>query len=205
MTTVIIDYGMGNLASVKRAFEECGSKVFICNDPQDMPKASHLVLPGVGAFSDGMKGLKKSGWDQALKELVLGQKINLLGICLGMQLLADRGFEGRECQGLGIVPGEVVALVPQKEERIPHVGWNEVYKTHSHEFLNEIIDGTDYYFVHSYQFKPLNQHQILLKTPYCGDFVSAVGYDHILGVQFHPEKSSKPGFSLIRSFLNAEG
>lgn len=200
---VIIDYGMGNLGSVRRAFEECGADVAVANEPTSLFDAAGIVLPGVGAFVDGMKNLKDRGWIEVLTHHVQSNKIPVLGICLGMQLLAERSFEGGETAGLGWISGEVIRLQPTElNERIPHVGWNEVYQNQNHALIESVKEGTDFYFVHSYHFVPSVESAILLKTPYCGQFVSAVVQDNIMGVQFHPEKSSKPGFQIIRNFLN---
>jgi glutamine amidotransferase len=200
--TLVIDYGMGNLGSVKRALEECGTDVFISDNPVDCAMADHIVLPGVGAFADGMAALTASGWSTALHRASHDEKIPLLGICLGMQLLADKGFEGGETNGLGLIPGRVCRLVADSPgTRIPHVGWNEVHHSGAHQLFNGIPVGTDYYFVHSYHFVPCNAEDVLASTPYCGSFVSAVARGTVYGTQFHPEKSSRAGFQLLRNFL----
>lgn len=202
MSVLIIDYGMGNLGSVRRAFEECGADVLVSTNPGELKTASHIVLPGVGAFGDGMSNLKSGGWIEPLKSTLLTEQIPFLGICLGMQLLADRGFESGECEGLGLIAGEVKKLVPtHARELIPHIGWNEVCPISQSGLFENTAPGTDFYFVHSYHFVPQNKVHALAETPYCGRFVCAVGQDNILGVQFHPEKSSKAGFGLIRNFL----
>lgn len=202
MSTLIIDYGMGNLLSVKRAFEKCGADVFISDNPADIDNAERLVLPGVGAFKDGMMNLNAKGWTQAIKKAVLEEEVPLLGICLGMQLLADRGYEIEETEGLGLIHGEVKKLeCSEKNEKIPHVGWNEIDIVNSDYLFQEINNKTDYYFVHSYCFVPRDSSDILTQTHYCGNFVSAVGKNNIYGVQFHPEKSQRPGFKLIKNFL----
>lgn len=193
---------MGNLGSVRRAFEECGASVLISQDPRDLKKASRIVLPGVGAFTQGMQNLKKNGWVDALKETLDHQQIPLLGICLGMQLLAEKGTEGGETEGLGVIPGVVKRLEPAKEnERIPHVGWNELVQLKSCSLFSNISNRTDFYFVHSFHFVPASSTDALAETPYCGQFHSVVGNNFIFGVQFHPEKSQRSGFQLIRNFL----
>lgn len=200
--TLIVDYGMGNLGSVKRALEECGATVFISDDPVNCARADHIVLPGVGAFSDGMAALSGGGWVDALRTAVQTDNIPLLGICLGMQLLANKGVEGGDTDGLGLIPGEVSRLVADSPEtRIPHVGWNEVHHGGNHRLLNGIPTGTDFYFVHSYHFIPGGSDDILAATPYCGSFVSVVARGTVCGTQFHPEKSSRAGFQLLRNFL----
>jgi glutamine amidotransferase len=157
----------------------------------------------VGAFADGMNQLQQQGWVNPLKDAVLNQQIPLLGICLGMQLLADYGYEGARTPGLGLLPGEVRYLERQEPtERIPHVGWNEVNQQQpEHELFQGIPDRADFYFVHSYHFIPANQEHVLATTPYCGTIVSAVSSGLIFGTQFHPEKSSKNGLRLLQNFL----
>jgi len=203
MTVLVIDYSMGNLGSVKRAFEECGADVFVSENPQDLKTAERFVLPGVGSFRDGMSHLKQAGWVDEIKKAV-SEGIPMLGICLGMQLLAEKGYEGGETEGLGLIPGETVRLTPdQKETKIPHVGWNEVHTTQDCPLLNGVPNGTDFYFVHSFQLVPQNQDHAAASTPYCGSFVSVVAEGRTFGVQFHPEKSGKPGFTVIKNFLTA--
>ena len=128
MSVVIVDYGLSNLGSIRRSLEECGATVRVSDDPSALRSASRVVLPGVGSFADGMVNLRKGGWVTALQEAAKEDKIPLLGICLGMQLLADRGHEGGDIPGLGLLPGEVRRLEPHSPaEKIPHVGWNEIY------------------------------------------------------------------------------
>jgi glutamine amidotransferase len=202
MTVAIIDYGMCNLGSVRRAFEECGAEVELTDRPSDLDRADHLVLPGVGAFTQGMANLKTQGWIEALQKNAIEKQKPLLGICLGMQLLAELGLEGGETKGLGFIRGRVERLKPPTAEiRIPHVGWNEIHFAKSNPLFEGIDAGTDFYFVHSYHFVLSEPSDALATTPYCGGFVSSVAHKNILGVQFHPEKSQKPGFQLIRNFL----
>lgn len=203
MSTVIIDYGMGNLISVKRAFEECGANVSISDNPEDLLGASHIVLPGVGAFTDGMASLARNGWINAIRQAADNGEASILGICLGMQLLADFGEEGGGMEGLGLIPGRVVRLQPaQSDERIPHVGWNELSIEQTHNLLYGIPNHSDFYFVHSYHFKAEHPSDVLATTPYSGGFTSVVSRNQVMGVQFHPEKSQRTGFQLIKNFLN---
>lgn len=204
MKIYIIDYGMSNLGSIKNALIECGGQnVAVITDPNNLKDATHIVLPGVGSFKDGMDNLIKFGWYEPLRKIILEKKTPLLGICLGMQLLADKGYEGGEIDGLGLISGIVIKLKPvNKNERIPHVGWNEVFPTHTDPLFNNIPEGIDFYFVHSYHFIPKDKKNILSTTPYCGSFVSSINQKNIYGVQFHPEKSQRPGFQLLRNFLN---
>jgi glutamine amidotransferase len=204
MSIVIIDYGMSNLGSVKRAFEECGANdVFTSDNPEDLKKADKIVLPGVGSFCDGIKNLNDYGFTDILRNEVLNNSIPLLGICLGMQLLADIGFEGGEMPGLGLIPGKIVKLSSSNNfERIPHVGWNQVVYQKKCVLLENIDDYSDFYFVHSYHFIPNSDQYIVATTPHCGEFVSVVNLNNIYGTQFHPEKSSIKGFQIIKNFIN---
>ena len=201
MNVVVIDYGMGNLNSVRRAFEECEAAVEVIDDPNKLKRSpTHLVLPGVGAFSDGMTNLINSGWVDAIKYWTK-KGVPILGICLGMQLLADKGYEGELCDGLGLISGTVEKLIATTNlERIPHVGWNQVSVSGEYPLMKGINSGTDFYFVHSYHFLATDKQDIVATTPYCHTFTSIVAKDNVFGVQFHPEKSHKPGFRLIGNF-----
>jgi len=199
---VVINYGMGNLGSVARALEECGADVEIADTPASLAGAERIVLPGVGAFPDAIARLKTAQWPDKISEALGNPGVRLLGICLGMQLLANKGHEVAETAGLGLIPGEVVRLVAGEEERIPHVGWNEVrHRGDSSPLLAGIGDGTDFYFVHSYHFRAERAPDVLAMTPYCGEFVSIVGSGNVYGTQFHPEKSSRAGMQLLKNFL----
>lgn len=201
MNVLVINYGMGNLGSVRRAFEECGANVLVSEDPADIADAERIVLPGVGAFPDAMARLNATGWPTPLRAALENPGVHLLGICLGMQLLADKGHEGSETPGLGLVHGEVTRFVPPNGERVPHIGWNEVRPTQPSPLLAGIPSGTDFYFVHSYHFRAAQPETVLATTPYCGEFAAVVGAGNVVGAQFHPEKSSRPGFQLLRNFL----
>jgi glutamine amidotransferase len=201
----IIDYGMGNLGSVRRAFEECGAEARVVAEPRELGSPTHLVLPGVGAYRDGMAQIRERGWDRAIADSA-GNGVPLLGICLGMQLLSGSGTEGGDSAGLGLIPGEVIKLIKREPgERVPHVGWNEVWPLPGDPLFEGIPDGSDFYFVHSYHFKAADGSRVLASTPYCGGFASAVRTANTFGVQFHPEKSSLSGFRLIRNFLGYRG
>jgi len=201
MKVVIIDYKMGNVRSVARSFEKFTSNVIVSNNPDDLKTATHIVLPGVGSFSDGIDNLEKSGLIPTLKEEVIQNKIPFLGICLGMQLLASIGYEGGEKKGLDLIPGSVKKMIPAINEPVPHVGWNEIHKKSEHPILKGINDNTDFYFVHSYHFIPDDQKNAVTTTSYLGEFVSIVAENNIIGVQFHPEKSQISGFKIIENFL----
>lgn len=197
----IIDYGMGNLDSVKRAVEECGYNVYITNNPIDLKKATNIILPGVGAFPDGMNHLIKSNFIDELNEQVISKKIPLLGICLGMQLLADVGNEFTKTKGLGFIKGEVIKFIPRNKERIPHVGWNDIEIKKDHAIVKDITTGTDFYFVHSYFFSCQSEDNVIAITNYCSEFASIITNKNIIGTQFHPEKSQKAGFKILKNFL----
>lgn len=206
MKVVVIDYGMSNLGSIRRSLEECGADVIISDDPQALKEADHIILPGVGAFPDGMHNLSERGWVPAIRESALQDNIPLLGICLGMQLLADEGYEITETKGLGLIPGAVKRFIPDAQDiRIPHVGWNEIHQVKESVLLKDIADCSDFYFVHSYYYETAKQEDILATTPYCGHFSSIINSGNIFGVQFHPEKSGKIGFRLLKNFLNLRG
>lgn len=202
MNTAIVDYGMGNLLSVKRAFEKAGEDTVIVSNPKDILEAEHIVLPGVGAFDDAICNIKKYEWDYYLNRVVLDKGVPLLGICLGMQLFATYGYENKKCKGLNYIVGNVIKLESHSElERIPHVGWNDVRQNKKHPVFEGIDDKSNFYFVHSFHFVAQNDANIIASTPYCGEFISCVAKDNIVGVQFHPEKSQKVGIKLIQNFL----
>lgn len=202
MSVHVIDYGVCNLGSVRRAFEECGADVVLNTNPDSLEDADRIVLPGVGAYSDAMSSLQNKNWPEAIRRAVLEKKIPILGICLGMQLFATTGEEGGGCSGLNLISGEVKKIIPDNATlRVPHVGWNEITRAKESAVLQDIKDGSDFYFVHSFHFVPDRVEDVLLKTPYGGDVVAAVEVDHIIGVQFHPEKSGRAGFQIIRNFL----
>ena len=200
---LVIDYKMGNTDSVLRAVEKCGGEPILSNSISDFENASHIILPGVGAFQKGMENIEDLGIKRILKEQVFKHKIPFLGICLGMQLLAQKGFEHGENSGLGWIEGSVQKFEKtNKDDRIPHIGWNEVNFKKENLLFEDIEFGQDFYFVHSYHFKCKNPSNIIATTPYCGEFVSAVRKNNIFGVQFHPEKSQKLGFIILKNFLS---
>lgn len=199
----IINYGMGNVDSVFRAVEECGGNPVITRHERQIVEADFVILPGVGAFGDGIASIRSFHLDEIMAEAVLGKKAPFLGICLGMQMLASKGYEFGEHTGLGWIDGEVLEFVPDKPDtRIPHVGWNEVHFDQSCPLFNGLSQGKDFYFVHSFHFECQSKKNEMAHTPYCGEFTSAVAADNIFGVQFHPEKSQKVGFQILKNFLS---
>ncbi len=201
MTVAILDYGMGNLGSVMGALEICGAEALLCSGADALAQADKVILPGVGAFADGMAALRERGLDRALIDYVASDQGDVLGICLGMQLFADKGHEGRPCQGLGLIPGEVTRIEPQEGERVPHVGWNSVNQVADWALWSGIADGSDFYFVHSYHFVPRDAATVKATTPQGGGVVAALSHGRVHGVQFHPEKSSHLGRRLLANFL----
>jgi len=207
MKVGVIDYGVGNLGSVLRALEVLRVTPLLINRPVDMHTADCLILPGVGNFADCVGKLESGHWVTALKELVLGYKRPLLGVCVGMQLLADSStegsFDGEPVMGLGFVPGQVQHLGAMGcQLRVPHVGWNAVTSTGTQDQLfQEIPSETDFYFVHSYAFEVQNANDVIATTVYGKTITAAVRRGQVWGTQFHPEKSSKAGFKILKNFI----
>lgn len=202
MKTLIIDYGMGNLASVKRSLEECGAKTFISDNPKDIADASHILLPGVGSFKQAMDNLNTQGWSDEIKNNLEKWEIPFLGICLGMQLLCTNSEEHGKSEGLNLIPGSIKKFELPKELHIPHVGWNELYVQNACPLLNDVKDGTDFYFVHSYHAICDDKSYVGGTTPYGIDVETVIGKGNIWGTQFHPEKSASSGFQILKNFLD---
>jgi imidazole glycerol-phosphate synthase subunit HisH len=201
----IVDYGMGNLASVARAIKTLGHEPFIAQRPSDLePHYIRLIVPGVGAFGEAMARLSSSGWVPALQEFVVREQTRVLGICLGMQLLATRGTEHGDHAGLNLIAGEVIHLRELGvEARIPHIGWNSISIERQDLLLDGIADDTDFYFVHSYGFVADSVEHCIATTSYGASFNAIIGHGNIWGTQFHPEKSSKAGMQLLSNFVDA--
>lgn len=209
MTTVIIDYGSGNLRSAAKAFERAAAEngiagaIVVTSRPEEVAAADRVVLPGVGAFADCRRGLAAvPGLEAALGEAVIARGRPFLGICVGMQLMAERGREFETVEGLGWVPGEVVAIEPSDPTlKIPHMGWNELVPRAAHPVLDGLPGGTHAYFVHSYHLRPADAADLLAETDYGGPLAAAIGRANLIGTQFHPEKSQMAGLRLIANFL----
>ena len=197
----IIDYGMGNLGSIRNMIKKVGYQSEITSDPEVIVQAEKLILPGVGKFDRAMGNLADLNLIELIKKKA-EEGTPLLGICLGMQLLADSSEEGT-LKGLGIIPGEVKRFVVPQELKVPHMGWNLVhYRKDSPLFANfEELDEARFYFVHSYKYVCQNEEHILATTNYGGEFTCAVHKGNIRGVQFHPEKSHLFGMNLFKNFL----
>lgn len=201
MRVAVIDYGIGNTGSVIRALRRIGAEGCLVDRSAALAGFASAILPGVGSFNAAMTRLRSDGWEPAIADhLALGGR--LLGICLGMQLLMSRGDEGGETAGLGLIPGEVVPLRALGcEERLPHVGWNEVEWEPRSPLAGHPFDGRDFYFVHGYAAVPDADDHIWARTTHGVPFASMVGTDSIWGCQFHPEKSSAPGHALLQEFV----
>ena len=204
---VIIDYDAGNLHSVYHAFlRVCGKEdqIIISSDYNDLKSATHIVLPGVGAFGDCAAGLfKDQNLVQTLKNEILVNKKPFLGVCVGMQLLASVGYEHGVFDGLDIIKGEVVKIDDCGGDLIvPHMGWNEIELVgQKHPILDGVNDGDHAYFVHSYHFKLKDSKYLLAKVSYGNDIAAIIGFDNIVATQFHPEKSGECGLRVLANFL----
>ena len=211
-TCVIIDYGSGNLHSAQKAFERAAdeakikAKIVVSSKPEDVAAAERIVLPGVGAFKDCRNGLMAvPGLKQALHEQVISKGRPFLGICVGMQLMATRGLEHEITPGLGWVAGDVTAIKPADPAlKIPHMGWNTIAPNGQHALLDDIRTGDDglhAYFVHGYHMECTLPEDVIATADYGGAVTAMVGYDNMVGTQFHPEKSQALGLALIANFL----
>jgi glutamine amidotransferase len=202
MKTAVIDYGSGNLRSAAKALAAAGADVEVTADPAAVAAAARIVLPGVGAFADCRAGLDRlPGMVEALDQAVRRQGRPFLGICVGMQLMAEAGLEHGRHEGLGWIEGEVVPLAP-RPVKIPHMGWNELHRTREHPLLAGIAQDADVYFVHSYHLRLDSDDDLLAGADYAGPVVAAIARDNMAGVQFHPEKSQATGLRLLANFLS---
>jgi glutamine amidotransferase len=212
VSVAIVDYGSGNLHSAAKAFEraarECGygEPIVVTHDPDTVARAERIVLPGVGAFADCRRGLDAvSGMVDALEARVRGQGRPFLGICVGMQLMAERGREYEVTQGLGWIPGEVDRITPSDPGlKIPHMGWNTLNQVRPHKLIEGIPvgpQGLHAYFVHSFHLKTAERASLVAEADYGGPVTAIVGRDTAVGTQFHPEKSQRLGLKLIANFL----
>jgi glutamine amidotransferase len=202
VTVAVVDYGMGNLRSVAKALEAVGARVLVSTNPEDLRKAERIVLPGQGAFRDCIANLRATGLVDALLEEVRQKGKPFLGICLGLQLLADVSYENGSFTGLGWLPGRVERLtVKDPSLKLPHIGWNDV------AFRETVLGGglkknPIFYFDHSYHFVSEEPASVVAVCEYGGTFAAALQKDNMFAVQFHPEKSQQVGLRLLRNFLN---
>jgi len=193
----IIDYGVGNLRSVEKAFAATDCKAIVSSDEKDLRAAERLVLPGVGAFGACMRALSERGFDELVHERVREGTL-LLGVCVGMQLLFEESDEFGATPGLGLLRGRVQRF--SDELVVPHVGWNRIEQVRDHPLLAEVADQSHFYFVHSYYCEPLDDRVITATTEYGLRYASIVASENICGVQFHPEKSQQAGLRLLKNF-----
>lgn len=208
-TVTLIDYGNGNLLSVARAFEQCGATVVVTDDGGRIAGADYLILPGVGAFADGMAGLRERGLIDSIKECVAKER-PFLGICLGMQMMLEQSEEFGASAGLGLIPGKVVAIpsvgTDGRTHKIPHIGWSEISAPESINWdgtiLKDTVPGSSFYFVHSFTAAPLLHEHRLADCHYNGQLIAAaLRSNNMYGCQFHPEKSGRDGLQIIRNFM----
>lgn len=200
----IVDYGAGNLASVRNGLDQIGCESQVVDAPEAARACERLILPGVGSFRLSMEALNRVGWPDALREYAsTGRPV--LGICLGMQLLFDEGEEHGLTPGLGLVPGRVVQMTPQPPERLPHVGWNNLVHICNHPLFAGITSGVDLYFVHSYHCVADQGDDVIAWCNHGGEFVAGVARGNVAGMQFHPEKSRPVGLKILENFSNWEG
>jgi glutamine amidotransferase len=201
---VIVDYGVGNLASIKNMLKKVGCDALISSNASDILSADKLILPGVGAFDTCASKLKESGLLSVLNKKALEEKIPLLGICVGCQLLMEKSEEGTE-QGLGWIKGEVKKFEQQQmtdDLKIPHMGWTDVELNKPSLLFKNMYEEPRFYFVHSYYPAPINSDDVLMYANYGYKFAAAVEHENIMGVQFHPEKSHKFGMKLLENFVS---
>lgn len=198
----IIDYGMGNISSVANAVEYCGYSAVICQKPQELNTVDKLILPGVGAFGDCMKNLHALNWVDDLNETVIHNKKPILGICLGMQVMASKGYETGETDGLGWFDAEVIRIPHIPGVRVPHVGWNSLQFSETSFLFNGLDRETDVYFVHSYYMKCRNRANVIATTEYGISLTAAVHKENIVATQFHPEKSQDIGLTILQNYLH---
>ncbi len=198
----VIDYGVGNLKSIENAikFNNSDVKVDLVSEPENLKKYEKIILPGVGAFGDAIEKIREKNFDQAIFEEVKKGKF-LLGICLGMQLLATKSYEYGEHLGLNLIDGEVILLKNINNIRIPHMGWNNVTFSKNNKILSDINNLSDFYFLHSYHFSCSRPDYILGITDYGLNFISVINKDNIYGAQFHPEKSQENGLKFMKNFI----
>ncbi len=195
----IVDYGMGNLRSVEKAFARLGHRACVTSDPQQVAEASKVVLPGVGAFGDAMANLRQAGLVEPLLEAIRREK-PFLGICLGLQLLFQVSYEDGQHEGLGVLRGKVVRFQLPRQYKVPHMGWNQLHIRRRPPMLQGIPEGTYVYFVHSYYVVPEDDQVVATTTDYGGPFVSMIWQGRLCATQFHPEKSQQVGLQMLDQF-----
>ena len=201
-TVLVVDYGTGNLQTVSRRLDQLGARALISSDPAQVSSAEKIVLPGVGHFGNAMQNLMRTGLADALNEAVLVRQVPILGICLGMQLMAASSAEGGAA-GLAWFGGSVVRfeVADKLHFKVPHMGWNEVRQAKKSLLLRDIPDNSEFYFVHSFYYAPGTEEEVLLTSDYSSSFTCGIERNNIFGVQFHPEKSHAVGMKMLRNFI----
>lgn len=207
-SVTIIDYGVGNLLSVKRGFEYFGAEVIVTSNPDVILSSPRVVLPGVGAFSRGMEELHKNGLVEVIQEFATKER-PILGICLGMQMLLSESEEFGRTEGLGLIPGVVKKISVSKGIKIPHIGWNRLKRTSlesgNNSIVNEIKDEDEFYFVHSFMACPEDKLNVQSTCSYAGvEITASVKKNNVMGCQFHPEKSGMAGLQILKRFLTLQ-
>ena len=200
----IIDYGMGNLGSVSNALDHEGLLAEVFKDPAQIARYDRLILPGVGSFAHAMANLNAGGWPAALHASVAENR-PLLGVCLGMQLLFDRGAEHGDTAGLGLIPGKVRLMQPSAGHRLPHVGWNSLIYSRRHPLFAGVKEHLDVYFVHSYHCIPDDPADVIARCEHGGEWVASVARGCVAGMQYHPEKSQPAGLRMLYNFVEWAG
>ena len=201
MSIAIVDYGMANLRSVQKAFAEVGHSADIVSTPEQIARAEKIVLPGVGAFQDAVATLREKHFDEPILKHIAGGR-PFLGICLGLQMLFDVGYEDGEHRGLGILRGKCIRFDVDTAFglKVPHMGWNQLVRRRNTPLLRDLSDGCSVYFVHGYHVVPDDESVIATTTDYGRPFVSSVWRDNVMATQFHPEKSQKVGLRMLANF-----
>jgi len=197
----VIDYGLGNIHSVLGALKKLEYEAILTNKLEEIEKADKLILPGVGAFADGMKNLESLDLIKILTKIVMKDKKPILGICLGFQLMAKESSEFGNHKGLGWIDASVKKLQPKNKERVPHVGWDDLQQTKSSPLYKDIPKDALFYYVHSFKMESNIKSDIIGECDYGGKFTAAVERENIFGTQFHPEKSQKDGLILLKNYL----
>lgn len=195
----IVDYGMGNLKSVYNAFKFIGVEPIVLSTPKGMNDVTHLVIPGVGAYTKAMENIRKLSFEESIQDYVKSGR-PVLGICLGMQLLSTLGFEPEETKGFDIIQGSVLKFQSPPVKIVPHMGWNSISLKREHYLFEGVKKTADFFFIHSYHFVTLNQEDVLATTYYDIEFNSIVVKENVFGIQFHPEKSQKQGLKILENF-----
>jgi glutamine amidotransferase len=206
MTTnvAIINYGLGNIRSLFNCLKKIDANPQIINSPQELKKFNKIILPGVGSYKDAMKLIKKFGWDEGISDYLINRENQLFGICVGMQILSSFGLEYGKTQGLDIIDGEVQDLAKFGcKLKLPHIGWNDIQLENKSYITKGISNNSCFYFVNGYAFNLKNKNNLIATVNYDIKFPAIIEKDNVVGTQFHPEKSSKAGYQILKNFLNA--